>query len=41
MCVLEGNPDEADPDENVCHVSLGDVCHVRGGVPTHMDDHLP
>ena len=29
-----GNPDEADPDENVCHVSLGDVCHVWGGVPT-------
>ena len=28
-----GNPDEADPDENVCHVSLGDVCHVWGGVP--------
>ena len=21
------------PDENVCHVSLGDVCHVWGGVP--------
>ena len=29
-----GNPDEADPDENVCHVSLGDVCHVWGGVLT-------
>ena len=29
-----GNPDEADPDENACHVSLGDVCHVWGGVPT-------
>ena len=23
-----GNPDEAGPDENVCHVLLGDVCHV-------------
>ena len=31
-----GNPDEADPDENVCHMSLGDVCHVWGGVPTSM-----
>ena len=29
-----GNPDEADPDENVRHVSLGDVCHVWAGVPT-------
>ena len=29
-----GNPDEADPDENVCHVSLEDVCHVWGEVPT-------
>ena len=29
-----GNSDEADPDENVRHVSLGDVCHVWAGVPT-------
>ena len=29
-----GNPDEIDPNENVCHVSSGDVCHVWGGVPT-------
>ena len=26
-----GNPDEINPDENVCHVSSGDVCHVWGG----------
>ena len=26
-----GNSDEIDPDENVCHVSSGDVCHVLGG----------
>ena len=25
------NQDEANPDENVCHVSLGDVCHVWEG----------
>ena len=31
-----GNPDEADPNENVCHVSIGDVCHVWGGVPTEV-----
>ena len=24
------------PDENVCHVSSGDVCHVWGGVPTSI-----
>ena len=29
-----GNPDEADPDENVYHVSLGDMYHVWAGVPT-------
>ena len=31
-----GNPDGGDPDENACHVSSGNVCHVssRGGVPT-------
>ena len=31
-----GNPDEVDPDENVCHASSGDVCHVLSGegVPT-------
>ena len=29
-----GNPNEVDPDENACHVSLRDVCHVWGGVPT-------
>ena len=26
-----GNPDEIDLDENVCHVSSRDVCHVWGG----------
>ena len=32
-----GNPDEVDLDENVCHASSGDVCHVLsgGGVPTN------
>ena len=29
-----GNLDEVNPDENVCHASSGDVCHVLGGVPT-------
>ena len=31
-----GNPDGVNPDENVCHVSSRDVCHVlsEGGVPT-------
>ena len=29
-----GNPNEDNPDENVCHTSSGDVCHVWGGVPT-------
>ncbi|RVW22440.1 putative acyl-activating enzyme 21 [Vitis vinifera] len=29
-----GNLDEVNPDENVCHASSGDVCHVWGGVPT-------
>ena len=31
-----GNPDRDSPDENTCHVSLGNVCHVAsgGGVPT-------
>ena len=29
-----GNPDEINPDENVCHASSGDVCHVWGGGPT-------
>ena len=29
-----GNPDEVNPDENACHVSSGDVCHMWGGVPT-------
>ena len=31
-----GNPNGVNPDENVCHVSSGDVCHVLsgGGVPT-------
>ena len=35
-----GNPDGGDLDENACHVSSGNVCHVLsgGGVPT---DHLP
>ena len=30
-----GNPDEVDLDENVCHVSSGDVCHAssEGMVP--------
>ena len=28
-----GNQDEINPDENVCHVSSGDVCHVWGGGP--------
>ena len=28
-----GNPSEVNPDENVCHASSGDVCHVWGGVP--------
>ena len=38
------NPDEVNPDENVCHVSSRDVCHMSsrdvchvllgGGVPT-------
>ena len=32
-----GNPDEINPDENVCHVSSGDVCHVWGGVPTQLN----
>ena len=33
-----GNPDEADPDRNACHVSSGNVCHVASGegVPTGM-----
>ena len=33
-----GNPDGGNPDENTCHVSLGNVCHVAsgGGVPTAM-----
>ena len=30
-----GNLDEINLDENVCHVSSGDVCHVWGGVPTN------
>ena len=29
-----GNPDEVNSDDNVCHASLGDVCHVWEGVPT-------
>ena len=31
-----GNPDGVNPNENVCHASPGDVCHVLsgGGVPT-------
>ena len=31
-----GNLDEGNLDENACHVSSGNVCHVssRGGVPT-------
>ena len=29
-----GNPNEVNSDDNVCHASLGDVCHVWGGVPT-------
>ena len=29
-----GNPDEVNLDENVCHASSGDVCHMWGGVPT-------
>ena len=31
-----GNPDGVNPNENVCHASSGDVCHVlsEGGVPT-------
>ena len=34
--ILLGKSDEVDPDENVCHASSGDVCHVLsgGGVPT-------
>ena len=30
------NPDGVNPDDNVCHTSIGDVCHVvsGGGVPT-------
>ena len=30
------NPDGVNPDENVCHASSGDVCHVLSGegVPT-------
>ena len=30
------NPDGVNPDDNVCHASIGDVCHVvsGGGVPT-------
>ena len=30
-----GNPDEVDPDENVCHASSGDVCHVLSGGGVH------
>ena len=30
------NPDEVNPDDNVCHALLGDVCHMWGGVPTRM-----
>ena len=26
-----GNQDGGDPDENACHVSLGNVCHVSSG----------
>ena len=26
-----GNSDEVDPNENVCHASSGDVCHVLSG----------
>ena len=26
-----GDPDEINPDENVCHASSGDVCHVWEG----------
>ena len=35
-CTLGENPNEVDPDENVCHASLGGVCHVLSGgrVPT-------
>ena len=30
------NPDEVNPDDNVCHALIGDVCHVVSGgeVPT-------
>ena len=37
MCALWEDPDEDDPDDNACHVSPQDACHVfsEGGVPTH------
>ena len=30
-----GNPDMVKPDENVCHASSGDVCHVLSGGGVH------
>ena len=28
MCALWEDPDEDDPDDNACHMSLEDACHV-------------
>ena len=36
-----GNQDEINPDENVCHVSSGNVCHVWGGVSTVITNNRP